>query len=61
MPAFAAGAEAFMGRLAEGYVADFVVLEDDPFSGAPDALLRAGVAATVVGGTLVHAAAGFAG
>ena len=61
MPAFAAGTEAFMGRLAEGYLADFVVLEDDPFSGAPEALLRAEVAATVVGGTLVHAAAGFAG
>ena len=61
MPAFAAGTEAFLGRLAEGYLADFVVLEDDPFSGAPEALLRAEVAATVVGGTLVHAAAGFAG
>ncbi|HLA24328.1 MAG TPA: amidohydrolase [bacterium] len=61
MPAYAAGTEAFMGRLMEGYLADFVVLEGDPLTGPPEALLRAEVAATVVAGTLVYAGSGFAG
>lgn len=61
MPAYAAGTEAFMGRLMEGYLADFVVLEGDPLTGAPEALLRAEVAATVVGGSVVYAGPGFAG
>ena len=61
MPAYAAGAETFMGRLREGYLADFVALEGDPLAGPPEALLRASVAATVVGGTVVYAAPNFAG
>ena len=60
-PAYASGTETFMGRLTAGYVADFVVLENDPLSGPPEALLRGGVAATVVGGTVAYAGPGFAG
>jgi predicted amidohydrolase YtcJ len=60
-PAYASGTEAFMGRLMAGYVADCVVLEDHPLSGPPEALLRGGVAATVVGGTVAYAGPGFAG
>jgi predicted amidohydrolase YtcJ len=59
MAAYAAGAESFMGRLAEGYLADFVVLTDDPLSAGPERLLQTEVAATVVGGDLVYAAPGF--
>ena len=60
-PAYASGTETFMGRLTAGYVADFVVLENDPLSGPPEALLRGGVAATVVGGAVAYAGPGFAG
>jgi hypothetical protein len=61
MPAYAAGCEGVMGRLMEGYLADFVVLEGDPLAGPAEALLQAEVAATVVGGTAVYAQPGFAG
>ena len=61
MPAYAAGTETFMGRLAEGYLADFVVLDGDPLVASPDDLLQIQVAATVVGGALVYRGQGFSG
>lgn len=61
MPAYAAGAEGVLGRLAEGYLADFVVLDDDPLAAPAERLLQTRVAATVVGGSVVFAAPGFAG
>jgi predicted amidohydrolase YtcJ len=48
-----------MGRLAEGYLADFVVLADDPLTAEPERLLHTEVAATVVGGAIVYAVPGF--
>jgi predicted amidohydrolase YtcJ len=59
MPAYASGTESFMGRLAEGYLADFVVLADDPLTAEPERLLHTEVAATVVGGAIVYAVPGF--
>jgi len=61
VPAYASGTEAFMGRLMEGYLADLVVLEGDPLAGSPKEFLRAEVAATVVGGSVVYARPGFPG
>lgn len=61
VPAYAAGAESFMGRLADGYLADFIALDGDPLAGAPGDLLTARVAATVVGGAVVYAGSGFSG
>jgi hypothetical protein len=60
MPAYAAGAESAMGRLAEGYLADFVVLAGDPLTAGPERLLHTEVVATIVGGDVVYAAPGFA-
>jgi predicted amidohydrolase YtcJ len=48
-----------MGRLAEGYLADFVVLTDDLLTSEPERLLHTEVAATVVGGDVVYAAPEF--
>lgn len=45
--------EQVKGALAEGMMADFVVLSDDPFEGS-DALSRAQVLRTVVGGRVVY-------
>jgi predicted amidohydrolase YtcJ len=59
--AYAAGMESVLGRLAGGYLADFIVLDEDPLGPAPERLLRTAVAATVVGGAVVYAAPGFAG
>jgi predicted amidohydrolase YtcJ len=60
-PAYAAGAEREWGRLAPGYVADFIVLDRDPYAGAPDDLLRVQVLATVVDGRVRYAAGPLAG
>ncbi|OUM43822.1 amidohydrolase [Arthrobacter sedimenti] len=49
-PAFAAGQEAKLGRLRPGMLADFAVLNEDPFSIAPDELRHLEVQTTVVGG-----------
>lgn len=38
------------GRLAPGMLADFAVLDADPFAGGPDTLLAAGTRLTVIGG-----------
>lgn len=46
-----------LGRLAEGMLADFVVLDVDPFAAGTDSLLTASVALTVVGGQVRYRAA----
>ncbi|MGH3518639.1 MAG: amidohydrolase [Haloechinothrix sp.] len=51
--AWACGAERSVGTLRAGLLADFIVLDRDPFGGDPDALLRTGVLRTVVGGRAV--------
>lgn len=59
--AYAAGAEHDWGRLAPGYVADFIVLDRDPYAGAPEDLLQVRVLATVVDGRVRHATGPLAG
>jgi len=54
--AYAGSQEAHQGSLAPGKLADLVVLADDPFTIPPDQLAGAQVAATLVGGELVHGA-----
>lgn len=51
--AYASGEEARKGRLAPGYLADFVVLGDDPLSVGPSQLAALQVQATYVGGLQV--------
>jgi predicted amidohydrolase YtcJ len=53
-PAYAAGTENRLGKLAPGYLADLVVLDRDIFEIEPMAILAAGVAGTMVGGQWVH-------
>lgn len=53
----AAGEEAYKGRLEPGYLADFVVLGDDPLTAAPETLGSLPVEATYVGGNKVWSAA----
>ncbi|OGO11277.1 MAG: hypothetical protein A2Y53_03350 [Chloroflexi bacterium RBG_16_47_49] len=52
-PAFAAGKENVLGRLAPGYLADLIVLNDDPFTCHPQDLLSIRPLATMVGGEWV--------
>jgi predicted amidohydrolase YtcJ len=59
--AHAAGTEAWHGTLEPSKVADFIVLDRDPYAGAPDDLLRVQVLATVVHGRAVHAQGALAG
>ncbi len=54
-PAYAAGTEAWQGRLGPGWVADFIVLDRDPYAGSPEDLLRVQVLATVVDGRVRYA------
>ncbi len=54
--AYAGGQEARQGSLGPGKLADLVVLAEDPFTLPPDRLAGATVAATLVGGELVHGA-----
>ncbi|GAB2732485.1 amidohydrolase [Sinomonas soli] len=54
--AYASGEEDLKGRLAPGMLADFAVLDTDPFACTPDALPEAKVTATVVGGQVRHSA-----
>lgn len=49
-PAYAAGMEDRLGKLAVGYLADLVVLDRDPFAIPADELLDIQVQATMVGG-----------
>jgi predicted amidohydrolase YtcJ len=51
--AYASGEQAIKGRLTPGYLADFVVLGDDPLATPPDALSAIPVRATYVGGKQV--------
>jgi predicted amidohydrolase YtcJ len=51
--AYASGEEATKGRLAPGYLADFVVLGDDPLTSEPSQLGQIAVQATYVGGRCV--------
>ncbi|WP_221585963.1 amidohydrolase [Microbacterium sp. G2-8] len=50
------GDGAWRGRIARGFAADFVVLDRDPFSAGPAALLEARVLRTVVAGRTRYAA-----
>ena len=52
--AFAGGQETRQGTLAPGKLADMVVLDEDPFGIPAERLAGAEVAATLVGGELVH-------
>jgi predicted amidohydrolase YtcJ len=59
--AYAVGAEEWQGTLEPGKVADFIVVDRDPFAIAARELLDVRVLATVVGGRLVHTAGPLAG
>lgn len=53
-PAYAAGMENRLGRLAPGYLADLVVLETDPFNCDPQEIYHIRPRATMVGGEWVY-------
>ena len=53
-PAYAANMENRLGRLAPNYLADLIVLEQDPFTCDPDDLLTMQSSATMVGGEWVY-------
>lgn len=55
-PAFAAGMEDRLGRLAPGYLADLIVLDRDWFAADPDELLESEILGTLVGGVWRHRA-----
>ncbi|MGH8310946.1 MAG: amidohydrolase, partial [Steroidobacteraceae bacterium] len=59
--AYAAGTEAWQGTLEEGKVADFIVLDRDPYAGSPEDLLQVRVLATIVDGWVRHATGVLAG
>ena len=52
-PAYAAGKENCLGKLAPGYLADLLVLEEDPFTCEPAALREIKPSAVMVGGEWV--------
>ncbi len=52
--AYAGGQEARQGSLAPGKLADLVVLEEDPLMAPAERIIGAEVAATLVGGEIVH-------
>ena len=52
--AFAAGIDDHLGKLARGYLADLLVLNDDPYSCSPADLLNIKPLATMVGGEWVY-------
>lgn len=52
-PAYASGREDQLGRIAPSYLADLLVLEEDPFSLDPDQLFMVKPAATMVAGQFV--------
>jgi predicted amidohydrolase YtcJ len=60
-PAYAAGTEAWQGRLTRGSVADFIVLDRDPYAGSSEDLLRVQVLATIVDGRVRYATGALAG
>lgn len=59
--AIASGEEEVKGRLAPGYLADFIVLDRDVMREPPEALLHTQVLATVIGGVPVFATGPLAG
>ncbi|HEY4717475.1 MAG TPA: amidohydrolase family protein, partial [Anaerolineales bacterium] len=52
-PAYAAGMDNRLGRLVPGYLADLIVLEQDPFEVDPHELRNVQPLATMVGGNWV--------
>ena len=56
--AYAESAETWKGKLAPGYVADFVALDRDLTAVAPREILKTQVLRTVVGGKTVYAQKG---
>jgi predicted amidohydrolase YtcJ len=52
-PAYTAGLEGRSGKLVPGYLADLIVLEQDPFGISPDDLLEMDSVGTMVGGEWV--------
>jgi len=52
-PAYAAGMESRLGKLTPGYLADLIVLEQDPFATPPSDLLETESSATMLGGEWV--------
>lgn len=52
-PAYAAGMEHRLGKLAPGYLADLIVVKTDPFTCPPDELWQIHPTATMVGGDWV--------
>lgn len=59
--AYASGEDALRGTLAEGKLADFVVLDRDPTAVPAAELLHTRVEATVIGGQVVYASENFGG
>src|SRR5215216_456660 len=55
-PAYAAGMENRLGRLAPNHLADLIVLDQDPFTCDPNDLLRLESSATMVNGEWVYTA-----
>jgi predicted amidohydrolase YtcJ len=53
--AYVLGLDASIGSIEPGKLADFTVLEEDPFAVEPMALARLGVWGTVVGGRVYPA------
>ncbi len=51
--AYAANAEDRLGKLAENYLADLIVLDEDPFKLDPNDLLSLSAAATMINGEWV--------
>ena len=52
--AYAAYAENRQGRLAEGFLADLIVLDEDPFKMDPDEIKLLRSSATMIDGEWVH-------
>ena len=53
-PAYAAGMEDRLGKLAPGFLADLVVIDRDPYTTQGEELLRTVIHATMVGGVFRH-------
>ena len=60
-PAYAAGMEDRLGRLAPNHLADLIVLEKDPFTCEPHELLSMQSSATMIGGEWVYVSAALRG
>ena len=53
-PAYAAGMEDRLGKLAPGHLADLLILSDDPYTCAAEELLAIHPVATMIGGEWVY-------